>query len=232
MQDEQLHGMEPTRRNSARNRKALVVGFALSALVHGLLLGGWRTTGPEATGSLAAGQRMGEFRAAAGGGAMVAISIAAPRPIIIPAPPARQLRIVDPEVATQEPEQRILPVELAGPSGGARLISDHSGPGLPGADGGGDGGFDATGRDRRTVPTPRSIIPLWNPPKEVRGMVVTIRVLVDARGKPTGEILVQPRIPNPGFARRLRKEMLSMDYVPARRGGRAVAEWAEVTLTF
>lgn len=163
---------------------------------------------------------------------MLAISIAAPRPIIIPAPPARQPRIVDPEVAEQEPERRVFPVELAGPSGGASLISDHSGPGLPGADGGGDGGLDASGRDRLTVPTPRSIIPLWNPPKEVRGMVVTIRVLVDARGRPTGEILVRPHIPNSGFAQRLRKEMLSMDYVPARRGGRAVAEWAEVTLTF
>ncbi len=209
-----------------------MVGFALSALVHALLLFGWRTTGPEATGSLAAGPRTGDFRAAAGGGEMLAIAIAAPRPIVIPAPPARQLRVVEPEVAIQEPEQRVLTAELAGPSGGAALISNRSGPGLPGADGRGDGGYNATGRDRRTPPTPRSIIPLWNPPKEVKGMVVTIRVLVDARGRPTGEILVQPRIPNSGFARKLRKEMLSMDYVPASRGGQAVADWAELTLTF
>ncbi len=232
MQDEQLYGMEPTRRNSARNRRPLVVGFALSALVHVLLLVAWRTSGPAVTGSLAAGPRASNFRAAAGGGEMLAIAIAAPRPIIIPAPPARQPRVVEPEVAVQEPEQRVLPTELAGPSGGATLISDVSGPGLPGADGGGDGGNNAAGRTRRTVATPRSIIPVWRPPNDVKGMVVTVRVLVDAQGRPTGEILVQPRIPNSGFARKLRKEMLSMDYFPASRGGQAIADWAVMTLTF
>ncbi|MFQ5530152.1 MAG: hypothetical protein ACE5FP_07345, partial [Gemmatimonadota bacterium] len=104
--------------------------------------------------------------------------------------------------------------------------------GLPGADGGGDGGNNAEGRDRRTFPTPRSIIPVWDPPQDVKGMRVTVRVQVDARGEPTGEILVQPRIPNSGFDRKLRKELLSMDYVPASRGGLAVADWAEMTFTF
>jgi len=208
------------------------VGFALSGLVHVVLLTGWRTNGPEDPGSLAAGPRTGDFRAAAGGGEMLAIAIAAPRAIVIPAPPASQPRLAEPEVELDEPEQLVQTPALFGPAGGAMQISDRGGPGLLNADGGGDGGNNASGRDRRTFPTPRSIIPLWRPPNDVKGMVVTVRVLVDAQGRPTGEILVQPRIPNAGFARKLRKEMLSMDYVPGSRGGQAIADWAEVTLTF
>lgn len=208
------------------------MGFVLSALVHAVLLTGWRANGPEAPGSLAAGPRTGDFRAAAGGGEMLAIAIAAPRPIVIPAPPANQPRLAEPEVELDESEQRVRTPALSGPAGGAMRISDRGGPGLLNADGGGDGGNSASGRDRRTEATPRSIIPTWNSPQELKGMVVTIRVLVDAGGRPTGEIQVQPSIPNSGFDRELRKRFLSMDYVPAIRGGRAVSDWAEMTLTF
>jgi hypothetical protein len=208
------------------------VGFVLSALVHVVLLTGWRTNGPEDPGSLAAGPRTGDFRAAAGGGEMLAIAIAAPRPIVIPAPPASQPRFVEPEVELDEPEHLVQTPALSGPAGGAMRISDRGGPGLLNADGGGDGGNNASGRDRRTDATPRSIIPTWDSPQELKGMVVTIRVLVDAGGRPTGEIRVQPRIRNSRFDRELRRRFLSMDYDPAIRGGQAVSDWAEMTLTF
>jgi hypothetical protein len=208
------------------------VGFVLSALVHVVLLTGWRTNGPEDPGSLAAGPRTGDFRAAAGGGVMLAIAIAAPRPIVIPAPPASQPRFAEPEVELDEPEHLVQTPALSGPAGGAMRISDRGGPGLLNADGGGDGGNNASGRDRRTDATPRSIIPTWDSPQELKGMVVTIRVLVDAGGRPTGEIRVQPRIRNSRFDRELRRRFLSMDYDPAIRGGQAVSDWAEMTLTF
>ena len=224
-------GLEPSRRNSARNRKALIGGFSLSVLLHVLILLGWRGPVTDLPGSLAAGPRAGDYRAAAGGGEILAIAIAPPRPIEIPAPPAEVL-LTDLEVVTDEPEKMIQPVELAGPTGGAALISDRTGPGLVGADGRGDSGSDAEGQDQRTFPTPRSIIPVWDPPRDMKGMRVTVRVQVDARGVATGEILVDPGIPNSGFDRRLRQELLSMDYVPAQRGGRPVADWAEMTFTF
>ncbi len=232
MLNELLHGLEPSRRNSARNRNALRVGFALSVLIHGALLFGWRSSDTDAPASSAAGPRAGDVRAAAGGGEMLAIAIAAPRPIVIPAPPSTRPRFVEPDVAVEEPEQLVLTADLSGPSGGAAAPGDYAGPGLPGADGGGDGGSDPEGRDRRTDATPRSIIPLWDPPQDVKGMRVTVRVQVDARGEPTGEILVEPRIPNSGFDRELRKGLLSMDYIPARRDGLAVRDWAEMTFTF
>ena len=223
--NEQLHKLEATRRNSARNRKPLVVGFILSVLVHAVLLSGWGTGSDlDDPGSLAAGPRMGNYRAAEGGGEMLAIAIAAPRPIVVPAPPSNQPLFTEPELVVREPEQFVRTPELSGAAGGAMMISNRGGPGLLNADGGGDGGNNASGRDQRTFPTPRSIIPIWDPPREVKGMRVTVRVLVDARGEPTGEILVEPRIPNSGFDRKLRKELLSMDYVPASSGGMAIAD--------
>lgn len=232
MLNELSHSLVPSRRNSARNRKALVVGFALSLLVHVLLLFGWRTSNLNDQRSLAAGPRAGDFRAASGGGEMQAIAIAAPRPIVIPAPPSNVPRFDEPDVDVQEPERSVLTAALSGPSGGAAAMGENGGPGRAEADGGGDGGSDAQGDDRHSEASPRSITPLWDPPRDVKGMRVTVRVQLDALGKPTGEIQVEPRIPDSGFDRELRKGLLSMDYFPARRDGLAVADWAEMTFVF
>jgi len=223
--------VSPSRRNAARQRKALWIGFAISAAFHGLLLFGWRTASPDGPGSLAAGPRAGEFRAAAGGGELVALAIAAPRPIEVPAPPATRPQIRDPEIRVQEPERHLITASLNGPSGGSPA-EGRAGPGLPGADGAGDGGADREGRDRRTFPTPRSIIPRWDAPRELKGQRVTLRVRVDATGEPTGEIEIQPKLANAGFEKQLRRDVLAMDFLPGRQDGRAVADWAELTLTF
>jgi len=219
----------PSRRNSERQRRALWAGFALSAAVHALLLFGWRSASPTASGSLAAGPRTGDYRAAAGGGEMVAINIAPPRPIEVPAPPATTPRLRDPEVAVNEPEQQVIAASLAAPGGGQ---GSRSGPGLSGAAGTGDGGTDRQGRDRRTFPTPRSIIPRWNPPDELKGERVTFRVQVDETGEPTGEIEVQPKVRETAFMQKVRADLLNMDYLPGRRDGRPVSDWVELTLTF
>ena len=208
-----------------------MVGFSLSALFHAMILFGWRAPDMDIQGSLAAGPRAGDFRAAAGGGELLAIAIAPPRPIEIPAPPAEVL-LTDLEFASEEPEKRIQPVELAGPAGGAALISDLSGPGLARADGRGDAGGSAEGRDQNSPGYPRSITPDWEAPDEMRGLSVTIRVEVNARGEPTGAIVFEPSIPNAGFERKLRRDFLSMDYQPAIRNGRAVHDWVEVSRNF
>ena len=221
----------PSRRNSARQRKALWTGLAISAAFHALLLFGWRAPSPDGTGSLAAGPRAGDYRAAEGGGEMIALAIAAPRPIEVPAPPQSRPRIRDPELFVPEPERHVIAASLSGPTGGAPA-EGRAGQGLPGVDGAGDGGTERSGRDRSSPPTPRSITPRWDPPRELRGQRVTLRVHVDALGEPTGEIEIQPRIADSGFAKQLRRDVLAMDFLPARRDGRAVADWAELTLTF
>lgn len=221
----------PSRRNTIRYRRALWTGLAISAAFHGLLLFGWRSPSLDGPGSLAAGPRAGDYRAAAGGGEMVALAIAAPRPIEVPAPPQTRPQIRDPDLRVPEPEQHIVAASLSGPSGGTPG-DGHTGPGLPGVDGAGDGGTERTGRDRRTFPTPRSIIPRWDPPKELRGQSVTLRVRVDSRGEPTGEIEIEPRIADARFEKQLRRDVLAMDFLPGRQDGRPVADWAELTLTF
>lgn len=223
--------LTPSRRNSVRQRKAWWIGFALSAAVHALLLFGWRSPAPQGSGSLAAGPRAGDFRAASGGSEMTAIDIRMPQPIEVPAPPTARPQLDDPQLAVPEPAQRVLTASLES-SGGAAMNQGRAGAGLPSATGAGDGGNDRQGRDRRTFPTPRSIIPRWDPPDELKGRRVTFRVRVDERGEPTGEIEVRPRIEETDFVRRVRDDLLTMDYLPGRQDGRPVADWAELTLTF
>ncbi len=223
--------LTPSRRNSVRQRKAWWIGFALSAAVHAVLLFGWRTPAPEGPGSLAAGPRAGDIRAASGGSAMTAIDIRMPQPIEVPEPPTRRPQLDDPKLAVPEPDQRVLTASFQGPTGAA-MSEGRDGSGLPNATGAGDGGNDRQGRDRRTFPTPRSIIPRWDPPDALKGRRVTFRVRVNEQGEPTGEIEVRPRIDETEFVRRVRDDLLTMDYLPGRQDGRPVTDWAELTLTF
>lgn len=94
-----------------------------------------------------------------------------------------------------------------------------------GSDGEGDG-------DAFSPPVPRSLLPDWSPPEEVRGHRVTVRVEVDERGRPTGRVELEPPTPSESFNRELRRRMARLEFLPARRDGRPVAAWAEITFTF
>jgi hypothetical protein len=63
-------------------------------------------------------------------------------------------------------------------------------------------------------------------------MRVTARVLVNAEGKPIGDVQLHPPTPNGDFNRRLVDKVLRMEYIPARREGEAVEAWAEITFVF
>lgn len=230
MSDETHSFLLPSQRNSARQRRALMVGFGVSLLVHLVLLFAFRSARITDPGSLAAGPRSGDVRAAAGGGEMTAITIVPPRPIEVPAPPQSTPLTFNPNIEAVRPEETVIAASLSGPAGAGR--EGAAGPGLARAVGAGDGGNDAQGSDQRTFPTPRSIIPRWDPPPELKGKKVTFRVHVDASGQPTGRIEVQPSIGDRGFEEKFRADLLSMDFLPGRRDGRAVADWAELTFTF
>ncbi len=215
----------------SRHRRALAVGMGLSVLLHAAVILGFRADLEPLSVTVAAGQRAGDPVAAAGGGVLQAINIALPSQIEVPPPPEVVPDLDEPELqVTVPPEDRL--------SASIDLASATSFPGnrpeigVARALGRGDGGADAEGLYRVTAPEPRSIIPEWDPPREVKGMQVMVRVLVDERGAPLGDVELLPPTPNRGFNNRLRDKVLSMDYKPARRQGRAISGWEEMTFIF
>lgn len=221
-----------TRSNGAsRHRRALAMGMGLSVLLHAAVIFGFRADLEPLSTTVAVGQRAGDPVAAAGGGVLQAMNIALPRQVEVPPPPEAVPDLDEPEFEISEPpEDRFSPMrDLASATsfpGNSRRV------GIARATGRGDAGADAEGLYRVTAPEPRSIIPEWNPPREVKGMQVMVRVLVDERGAPLGDVELRPPTPNRGFNDRLREKVLNMDYKPARRQGRAISGWAEMTFIF
>lgn len=136
-----------------------------------------------------------------------------------------------PRIDVAEPVLRARPVPRS--SLPATRISLGAPPdvGLPGGRGSEAGRSGGPG-EGTTPAVPRSLFPEWDPPDSVRGMEVTVRVRVDARGRPTGEVELVPPTPDRAFNRRLTEKATRMEYRPARQGGVAVAGWAEITFVF
>ncbi|MFQ5745636.1 MAG: hypothetical protein ACE5HF_00280 [Gemmatimonadota bacterium] len=222
----------PSERTDRRYRRALWWGLSLSAGFHVALLLAWRADlSPYAT-TVAAGPRTGDPTAAAGGSVMQAIRFAPPREIVVPPPPTSVPDVVLPEVEIEppaEPPVSIRTVDLRGSLAGS---GPARGPGVEAAGGTGDGGADAEGYHRLTAPEVRSIYPEWDPPESVRGMEVTVRVLVAWWGEPL-DVELRPPTPDARFNKRLASKALQMDYAPAHdRLGRPVTAWAEFTQIF
>jgi hypothetical protein len=213
-------------------RRGIRIGIGVSVGLHLAVLLLWRTELSPLPMTVAAGPRTGSAVAAAGGGPMQAMNLAPPRTIEVPPPPTPMPEFMEPEVAVDMPEEPQLNAQNLDMAGNASFRGTDGGPGLEGYDGGGDGGSDPEGRFRVTAPEPRSIIPEWDPPGEVKGMQVMVRVLIDPYGNPIGEVELRPSTPNRKFNKRLREKVLMMDYKPARRQGRPITAWAEMTFVF
>ncbi len=211
----------PSERWDRQQRKVLGWSLLVSAVVHGIFFIAWRGASSAPAGGPAE-SALSIPALAYGGGALQAISMSAPRPFEIPTPP-------EPAELTDEPVLDV--IEVGGPvsvtlgrPGPAR--GDLSGSGSsPGPGLGGPG-------SRTTSPVPRSIVPEWDPPGDVRGMRVTARVLVSAEGQPLGEVQLDPPTPDHAFNRRLVEKVLQMQYIPGRRDGEPVEAWAEITFVF
>ncbi|MDT8435436.1 MAG: energy transducer TonB [Gemmatimonadota bacterium] len=214
-------------RHRRRYRRALAAGLAASVLLHGAVLLGWRADRLPPGATTAAGPRSGDALAAAGSGALQALAVSVPPRIEIPSPPA-PLPVLDaPEIEFREPVES--PSLALGKLDGGRSAAGP--PGLAGATGRGDGGADAAGRRRNTVPEPRVIVPDWDAPRALKGMRVRLRVLVDERGRAV-DVVLDPPTPDDGFNRRLIDTALGMDFRPALRDGRPVRDWAVITRVF
>jgi TonB family protein len=209
-------------RHAREDRSAWWAGMIASLLFHVLLFALWRgdlPVRPEQT----QGARPPSL--AGGGGAMQAVNAALPAVREIPPPPRPVVAIETPEI-----EVRDVRASLPGPDlmPAAQIASF---PGVGGGTGEGDGG-EGDGAEDFVSPMPRSILPHWDPPSSVRGMEVTVRIHVDATGKPTGEVQLDPPTPDRGFNREIEDRVRRMDYRPASRNGSPVAGWAEITFIF
>jgi len=217
--------------NARRYRRVARWGLLLSVGVHAAAFLLWRTDLQPLIDTVAAGRRAGDAMAAPGGGVMQAIALAAPREIVIPPRPDAVPALDAPQVELREPSEPRLQARFADFRSGGSAIGSQTGPGLPDGVGRGDGGADAQGRFRMTAPEPRVIVPEWDPPDEVKGTRVQIRVLVSADGRAL-DVELRPRTPNARFNRRLVETYMAADYKPAMRMGRAVSAHTEITLIF
>lgn len=196
------------------------MGMSCSLLLHVLAFALWRGVTPIR--SLAGGAAE-PARAVAGGG-LRAVQARLPAAREIPPPPAPVLDVATPEI------------EIAVDPGGEGFepapleVASRPGRGPASGPGAGPGGSDAT--SPYVSPIPRSILPHWDPPASVRGMEVTVRVHVDARGRPTGRVELDPPTPDRGFNREIIERVRRMEYRPASRNGIPVAAWAEITFVF
>lgn len=207
----------PTRSRPDRGfRRTLAWGLTASVLLHLALALAWR-------GAALPAPSPGPDRAASvsptPGGALQAVSVRRAAPVEVPRRPA-------PVRAAEDPDLRPPRVSEAGVAAG-ELERPAPGPAPEGGASGGPGGGVVR------PPVPRSVLPEWDAPSEVRGRTVTVRVHVDSAGRPTGLVELVPRTSHEGFNGRLVRKARAMRFAPARDGrGRPVAAWAELTFSF
>lgn len=225
---------QPVRERRRGFRRLLSRALLVSALLHGALLLAWRAGPPPPPGSAADGSE-------------------ASAPSASPPPPERALRAVEiARPASGDEEGEPAAARLSGsapevrqpvePAAGRLALETVRASAVPGASldvaARGDGPSDAEGDrspgepGRISPPVPRSILPEWDPPGEVRGSRVTVRVEVGRDGRPTGRVRLDPPTGSEEFDRRLREVLTSLRYRPARRAGEPIEAWAEVTFVF
>lgn len=220
----------PMDENRRRFRRPLAWGLVLSVGLHLAAVLALPAPAAPGPGSETADRRGEPGRAARG---TRLLSVRSRRPVSVPSPPP-PIREPEADVAVRLPETEVDPPSLSRPRP-ARSRADGAGTaageptGRPVA--AGDGGGAPAG-DGFMPPAPRSVAPEWDPPGEVRGQRVTLRIHVDARGRPTGPVELHPPTSDASFNRRLIRKARRLRFRPARRGGRPVAAWAELTFVF
>ncbi len=193
-------------------------GFISALVVHLLVFFlWWGRPLPESPFS-AAGPRAGDNRAASGGMQTMNIVVPPPRPIIRPQVPLLTFDPV-PEVEFSDEPQQVETASILGDRPGV------DGPGLPDADGRGDGGTAASGRFRAIPPSPRGVI---IPPSNdnVRGQSVEVWVFVNEDGRVVADSTrLAPPTSDRSFNARIIREAAEWVFAPGRDGGQAVASW-------
>lgn len=200
-------------------RRHLAGGLVLSVALHGLLALAWRTDpAPPVGAAEASREARAQTPAERWEEPLRAVELA-PREAPEVAVPPRPDPVPAPADRVREPG--------TGEATLARAGLEPRGFRRPSGPGDGDGAA-AGGRG----PRPRSVLPVWEPPADVRGKRVMVRVYVDSAGRPVGPVEVDPSTGVDEFDRRLREKVREMEFEPARRGGVPVGAWAELTFIF
>lgn len=202
-------------------RRCLAVGLLVSVALHVAVALSWRAGPGPGTAGEGAEAPSATPRTSWSSGAVQAVALEAdPREVEVP-PPPRPVIAASPDVSAPRMDE------------GADFASVELTPRSAGSPGGGRDGAEAQpGGGAGRPPVPRSVLPEWDPPDEVRGTEVVVRVHVDSAGRPTGPVELDPPTGHEGFDRRLREKVRAMEFAPARSGGRPVAGWAELTFVF
>ena len=148
---EPLHGLSNAERRVAE-RALWRNGFAAAVIVHLLVFLLWWGEAELVSPFAAAGPAAGDSRAARGGLQTMNIRVPPPRPLIRPRVPLLTFDPVTVEELEDDQQQQIETAAILGDRPGV------DGPGLPDADGRGDGGTAESGRFRGVLPSPRGII--------------------------------------------------------------------------
>ncbi|UCG75088.1 MAG: hypothetical protein JSV95_10110 [Gemmatimonadota bacterium] len=210
----------PSERWDRQQRRVLGWSLLASVALHGILFVAWTEHSSGRVGGPAPPRVV--VAPAFGEGALQAVALASPRSLEVPPPPV-VTEVTDQPVVELPELSGSFSVTLGAPeSAGGQASGSGSSPGR---------GLGGPG-SRTSSPVPRSLVPEWDPPGEVRGMRITARVRVNAEGEPIGEVELVPPTPDPSFNRRLAEKVMQMRYIPARRDGEPVEAWAEITFVF
>ena len=234
---------EPTRItefHDRRYRRIWRVALIASVLLHVLVLLFFREFRPIPPSPFsAAGPRNGDARAAAGGGMrVVSLQVEVQsQPVpekVVPVPvPVPELK---PEVKIEEPPKPAVRVVSAAVEGTGRVGEGRgaqTGAGIEGGTGRGDGGTSDEGLFRVVPPSPRGLIlPPSDRPGRVRGREIDVWVFITTRGEVVSDStrLDPTSTGDRKFDDKLKKQAAEWVFEPARRGGKAVAEWFRYTI--
>ena len=204
---EPLHSLSNAERRVAE-RALWRNGFAAAVIVHLLVFLLWWGEAELVSPFAAAGPQTMNIR------------VPPPRPLIRPRVPLLTFDPVPVEELEDDQQQQIETASILGDRPGV------DGPGLPDADGRGDGGTAESGRFRGVPPSPRGIIMPPSTPS-VRGQRVEVWVWVNERGRVVADS-TQLRLPTSdrGFNARIIREAAEWVFEPAKsRSGESVASW-------
>jgi len=203
-----------------RDRTVWRTGLLVSALLHLLILFGWRGSVLPQSPFAAAGPKAGDNRAAAG--SMQALNVrtppAVPTPIVPPPIPIP----ADVEIEPVEVDE-VVEIDPASILGDAPGPLDE--PGLELGTGRGDGGDSDQGLYRLEAARPRGMV---IPPQSdaLRGVQIQVWVFVDEQGRVVADSTrLDPPTRDRGLNRQLVQEAADWLFYPARQDGVAVASW-------